>query len=422
MRRGMVDAITRRLTLFIAFLLSGGHVFLSRPLLLALFFLAIALVPRQPLLRLHRLVFLPLGAIFLVIGLEALRSSADLSNIVSRSGHFLAGLLVLNMYLLHGREAFARDFSALVSLFPYQAILTVLLGLVVPGAFFAVPGTEVQTFAFLFYHHAEPGVGGPLVRPDGFFWEPGILQFYLNLGLFLAVRSGRGPLTLLAFAMAILLTQSTTGVVILALQLGVLALRYLASARFSARRMAGALFLAVALLPVGFYAARNIEEKLTGEASGSFYARNFDSFAGFQVALEEPWLGIGFNTDYYISRIQQYDIDLGDFNVDLFNDERGNTNGILMLFYTMGFPLGLLAVLSLVRQTMVPSDFVVPMILFLSMLTEPLTLTPLFLCFLFSAVVRLHPAGWPAAAAGGHMARRLEQALSPAGTRVPIAP
>lgn len=83
-------------------------------------------------------------------------------------------------------------------------------------------------------------------------------------------------------------------------------------------------------------------------------------------------------------------------------EDRGNTNGVIALVYSVGIPLSLPFLWGLFRQRMLPDRLLVGGLLFVSFMTESIMLTPFFLIFIFSGLLlsprpsrRREPVGQP---------------------------
>lgn len=384
----VLSTVLRRLALFTAMLLSGGHLFYPRIGLLAVFIALVTLLPQSSFRRVHRAIVPVIILIFIVLFLEAFRIESGIGRVFIRGANFFVAVLLLNLYMLQGMDVFREDFYYITRIFVFQTIATVVIFLILPGVFSAHPGTGVKTFHYILYYHSTVSGGMGLVRPDGFFWEPGILQIYLNLSLFLSIWIFRSNAIVILTAIAIFLTQSTTGVLILTFQI----FAYLSYTSFSGSGSYKILrtFLLVPLaIPLYPLAQDALNEKMNGELRGSFYARNYDAFAGWDLALENPLLGIGFDPQSYLKKTSIYDVQLEEYSADAFNQVRGNTNGIIIIFYSLGFPLGAFFIAGIFTQTAIKSTIIVPVLLFISLLSEPTTLTPIFLFFIFSGVAQL---------------------------------
>ena len=84
--------------------------------------------------------------------------------------------------------------------------------------------SEFETFKNIFFYTTERGVvnifGLEFCRNQGLFWEPGVLQVFLNMLFFLEAFIMRKNKSILIFSsLAILTTYSTTGLGLLLIQL-----------------------------------------------------------------------------------------------------------------------------------------------------------------------------------------------------------
>jgi hypothetical protein len=127
-------------------------------------------------------------------------------------------------------------------------------------------------------------------------------------------------------------------------------------------------------------------EKFSGDSQGSFWARQFDLLTGINVIMENPVIGIGFDyTEYYRAAAH-----LGFSDTPLterITDDRGNTNGIVFLFYSIGIPLGIPFLVGLFRQQLLANRWMIGGALALSLMSESMIFTPFFLMFIFSGLL-----------------------------------
>lgn len=384
MNKNLLGRVT---ALILVVLLSGGQLFIPRlPLLLA--FLALMVVIKIGTnWRVSRRLFVPVALVIFILALELTRGASDAMQIVIRTANFLCALLLLNIYSIKGFRLLQNDLLVILKYLPHQTIATTVLAAIAPFLFFNIPGTVVETFLFILYHHSPETGGHMLVRPDGFFWEPGILQLYLSILLILSIHHGKPKVDILLIVIAIILTQSTTGL----LNLSIILLLSLLTVFYRQRRaiwnpkVVGSLGLAVVVLTLFI---GNLQEKVSGELRGSFYARNYDTLAGIEVITNNPWIGIGFTLETYLAESRNAIIELDEYSSTAFSEREGNSNGIVTLLYTMGIPLGGLMVLGLVRQQAIPRRFMATPILVFSLLSEPLTLFPVFLLLSLSGLMR----------------------------------
>ncbi|MBL8481030.1 MAG: hypothetical protein JNJ60_02455 [Rhodocyclaceae bacterium] len=384
----------RRVLLFLAILLSGGNILIPREVLaLLVLFMAIGYFGFAN-WTVNKRKVLAYGWLALVMVLALARlQDADLRANLIRFTNFLIAFALLQIYWAGGAKL-KGDLVVLIRPMVYQAILTVALALVLPPLFIPITIGEADLYTFLgilnFHSIREGSVR--LVRPNGFFVEPGVFQIYLNILMFLLLASRVRLRRILPVILAIVLTQSTTGLIIAAMQLLYFSTAPLFARKFGMKGVLRIAVIAVLAIPVGFFLESNIEAKLFGEQSASANARQYDLISGLLVIQANPLIGIGFNHDAYLSSSFSLNPDT-DLLAAENKEGRNNTNGILIALYSVGLPLGLIYLLAMFRQALIPHRTLFAVILLLSLGTEPLSFTPLFAFFAFSGLClgRRHP-------------------------------
>lgn len=241
--------------------------------------------------------------------------------------------------------------------------------------------TFLNVFFYLKYTHSFSVLGIELVRNQGIFWEPGVLQIFLNLLLFILsfVTKKRG-LTFWLTILAIFTTFSTTGLVVMFVQLLL---------SFSSEIRKNILFLPIAAfmtLLVYYITAINISDKLNGEGQYSFQARFFDLVQPLYMVAENPMTGIGLDDEQFIKTRQKTNFSLNLEAIDFSNvNDKGSTNSIMFFLAAAGIPFTLILVVMLYYQDFVPEKrkwFFIFVII--SLMTEPIMLRPFFLTFVMS--------------------------------------
>ena len=161
-------------------------------------------------------------------------------------------------------------------------------------------------YYFLFYDpdkYRFSLFGIDLLRNQGLFWEPGILQIYLNLLLFLEgliFRRSQWILSLIIFA--IITTYSTTGILIMFVLLVFIYMQ-------SIRKNPILIILACSILiPLYFITKTNLEIKTEGERSSSFQKRYLDLVAPIAIASDYPLTGLGLDRQYFQRFRSQYNL------------------------------------------------------------------------------------------------------------------
>lgn len=378
------QAITRQIILFCTILLSGGNLIFPRALFagLSILLTIVYLRGRSETSNVQRkLAYIWLAVVILL----SLRQTeiADLMATFTRIANFLVALALVHIYADEGREILMTDLTKVITPMTFQAVLTVVFAFLIPEHFMFIdlPTGSFSTFLGLFNYHDNGASGQLFVRPDGFFFEPGVFQSYLNILLFILLERKRSWLRIFTAMLALLCLQSTTGFLILGLQLLYFSMKGVSlhkSGLKGAVRFAVIVLVAVAAFPV---MQGNIEAKLSGERVSSANARQFDLIAGALVIAEHPLLGIGFNHDTYLDISTNYGSDNSKLDADDQHTGRYTSNGIMMAIYTIGIPLGFIYLVGFFRQDVMPNRFLFGMIILLALSSESLVFTPFFASF-----------------------------------------
>lgn len=379
---------SRRFALLLGILLSGGMLILPRiPLLVLFFFFSLAATGFRGIpLRPTRKIWLLLGVIFLITLIRP--GQLDLESLMIRYANFIGGILFLAIYLRSGYAELSKDLFVFFPWMAIQAILTFILANWLSFLFTEInmPGGGIfSTLFFVFNYHIIIENFSGFIRPNGFFWEPGVYQIYMNLYLYLALFIFRSKRHVVLAILAIACIYSTTGLLIAILLLIAALLKQLSVLRVKHR--VGVVAVSLLVFPlILMFAAQNIEEKFFGESQGSSLIRQYDMIAGLNVMANYPIIGIGFDHSRYRQIVSSYFSVAETFG---FNDvpERSTSNGIIYLGYTLGLPLAFLIVVALLGQKIFKDRFIIGVLLLLSMLGEALILTPFLLMFVFSFFV-----------------------------------
>jgi hypothetical protein len=252
---------------------------------------------------------------------------------------------------------------------------------------------ECETFMHLFFYTPSKGIvnvfGFEFCRNQGFFWEPGILQAFLNMLFFLeafVMKKRKGILLLITFL--IITTYSTTGLILLLLQLFI----YVKS-----EMKKNIIILPIVLsliIPIYLIFNLNIDSKVQGEKESSFQKRVFDLTQPVFIALENPLTGIGLDVfqfqnirqEFYISSNSVQSINsLTGIDAKVEVSDKGSSNSIMFLLAGAGFPSAiLLLAMFFKQQIVVEKKWLWMVIMVISVMSEPLLLRPFFFLFIVS--------------------------------------
>ena len=253
---------------------------------------------------------------------------------------------------------------------------------------------DYETFSNLFFYMIkEKNVidvfGIEFCRNMGVFWEPGVLQVFLNLFFFLEAFVFKQSKTLLFItAFVILTTYSTTGIAILLIQ----GLVYIYNVGRVNRLLIPVLF--IFLLPVFIVFNINFDEKRIGVKSFSFQKRIFDLTQPFFIAIENPLTGIGLDIEKFINFRQEFYFsstvltslqDQVGVQATTVGTDKGSSNSVMFLLAGTGFPTTILLLYMFFRQQMIKEKkWLLMTILLISVMSEPLLLRPFFFIFIVS--------------------------------------
>lgn len=380
----------RRFALFMGMMISGGlFVFPRIPMLIGIAVLALAL--KGPTLGIRR-AMMPIFFLLVVVFAVTLIGGGGLpfGDVATRYANFAGGILLLALYLDLPRDTMPRDFYFFGKIFSIQAVLTVILAETANGLFQPLAFNQdltYHTIGFIFTYHVMLEDSTRFLRPDGFFYEPAVLQIYLNIQLYLALFMFKDRRWGAAALLGVLATQSTTALIVSAGVLAVYYIRLLPTAT-AFEKLAGLVVAPVVAIVLAFAAAENFSAKFTGVLVGSTWAREYDAYTGLNIAAHYPLTGVGFGSDQYFQAAMKYgyfETQLNDTHV--LNRSEANSNGIVMLFYTMGIPLALVFLFGLFRQRFFRDKMMFFFIAFLSLIPEPLALNPFFLMLVFSGML-----------------------------------
>lgn len=398
-----METVIRRSMLLLAILMSGGLLLFPRGLMIVLFFvLGSYYLSSRVFLLLRRNLYVQLWLLVLAVITILRPGGLSIDALLPRILNFAAAITLLNIYMSSGAAALRSDLLALLRPMAWQAVLTVPVALLAPSIFIPIVINEVEyrSFCLILTYHITIEEASLFVRPDGFFFEPGVFQIYLNIFLFLVLGQSRSWRARALALGAVASTQSTTGLVIAALLLVAHVTPRLWRASTGRKVVLAPL---IAMLAVGFGSVvyDNVNRKLFGELQGSAAAREYDLLTGLAILQEHPWIGIGFNHDDYRAEAARLGVNADALGSDDQAEGRSTSNGLVYMFYSVGVPMGLVLMYGFFRQPFMSPRGHFGLLLTLSLIGEALTLTPFFLLFSFAGlVVQRYPSINPA-----HVAR-----------------
>jgi hypothetical protein len=258
---------------------------------------------------------------------------------------------------------------------------------------------DYETFLNIFFYVPKKCLisvfGLEFCRNQGVFWEPGILQAFLNSLFFLeAFIIKRSKALLIVIVLVIFTTYSTTGLAILLLQ----GLVYVYN-EFKKNKLFFLLIVS-ALIPIYLILQVNVQDKIQGEKEASFQKRFFDLTQPFYIALENPITGIGLDVEqfqkfreefYFTSSALNYIYNQTGVGLKVDVTDKGSSNSIMFLLAATGFPTALIFIYMFFKQQIITEKKWLWMsIMLISVMSEPLLLRPYFFIFIVSGFMSFY--------------------------------
>ncbi|MDC3050233.1 hypothetical protein OA171_00165 [Flavobacteriales bacterium] len=371
-------------------------VFFRKEMLYFAFFLFSTLFFIKNLYKRELIIFLKLTILFLsflVINFLFASTSQSLQKLFANIVIFTTSIFsAMYYYRNENKKLFIDHLYFVLKLILIHSLISFFIYPLVKPFIFEISNSryDCHTFLNLFFYlkntHSLSVVGIDFVRNQGIFWEPGVLQIFLNLLLFIIafIKKKKGLLFWIT-VLAILTTFSTTGLVVMFIQLLL---------SFGSEVKKNIFFLPFTILSIFLLyniTKKNVSDKLHGSGQYSFQARLFDLVQPFYMVSQNPMTGVGLDDEKFIKIRQNPSFSLSLKTIDFTNvKEKGSTNSIMFFLAAAGIPFTLLILLMLYFQ-----NFIIEkrkwffIFIFISLMTEPIMLRPFFLTFVMSGGIYL---------------------------------
>ena len=371
-------------------------VFFRKEMLYFAFFLFSKLFFIKNLYKRELIIFLKLTILFLsflVINFLFASTSQSLQKLFANIVIFTTSIFsAMYYYRNENKKLFIDHLYFVLKLILIHSLISFFIYPLVKPFIFEISNSryDCHTFLNLFFYlkntHSLSVVGIDFVRNQGIFWEPGVLQIFLNLLLFIIafIKKKKGLLFWIT-VLAILTTFSTTGLVVMFIQLLL---------SFGSEVKKNIFFLPFTILSIFLLyniTKKNVSDKLHGSGQYSFQARLFDLVQPFYMVSQNPMTGVGLDDEKFIKIRQNPSFSLSLKTIDFTNvKEKGSTNSIMFFLAAAGIPFTLLILLMLYFQ-----NFIIEkrkwffIFIFISLMTEPIMLRPFFLTFVMSGGIYL---------------------------------
>jgi len=371
-------------------------VFFRKEMLYFAFFLFSTLFFIKNLYKRELIIFLKLTILFLsflIINFLFASTSQSLQKLFANIVIFTTSIFsAMYYYRNENKKLFIDHLYFVLKLILIHSLISFFIYPLVKPFIFEISNSRYDCYTFLnlFFYlkntHSLSVVGIDFVRNQGIFWEPGVLQIFLNLLLFIIafIKKKKGLLFWIT-VLAILTTFSTTGLVVMFIQLLL---------SFGSEVKKNIFFLPFTILSIFLLyniTKKNVSDKLHGSGQYSFQARLFDLVQPFYMVSQNPMTGVGLDDEKFIKIRQNPSFSLSLKTIDFTNvKEKGSTNSIMFFLAAAGIPFTLLILLMLYFQ-----NFIIEkrkwffIFIFISLMTEPIMLRPFFLTFVMSGGIYL---------------------------------
>tara|TARA_B100000524_G_C23643383_1_gene367561 strand:- start:282 stop:1505 length:1224 start_codon:yes stop_codon:yes gene_type:complete len=371
-------------------------VFFRKEMLYFAFFLFSTLFFIKNLYKRELIIFLKLTILFLsflIINFLFASTSQSLQKLFANIVIFTTSIFsAMYYYRNENKKLFIDHLYFVLKLILIHSLISFFIYPFVKPFIFEISNSRYDCYTFLnlFFYlkntHSLSVIGIDFVRNQGIFWEPGVLQIFLNLLLFIIafIKKKKGLLFWIT-VLAILTTFSTTGLVVMFIQLLL---------SFGSEVKKNIFFLPFTILSIFLLyniTKKNVSDKLHGSGQYSFQARLFDLVQPFYMVSQNPMTGVGLDDEKFIKIRQNPSFSLSLKTIDFTNvKEKGSTNSIMFFLAAAGIPFTLLILLMLYFQ-----NFIIEkrkwffIFIFISLMTEPIMLRPFFLTFVMSGGIYL---------------------------------
>ena len=309
---------------------------------------------------------------------------------------FYINFILCNAFLFVNNnlnDNLGKDIGRVLNFFLWQSLIGFVFIALFPSLLFKysinLSSKAGPNFLGLFYANFLGSGPWGLQRSQGLFWEPGVLQIFLNIYLFIAITNGYRLKKILLIIIGIIVAYSTTGYFLLFINILFLLVKYKRN------------YVRIAILAtIPIFASLvylNITNKFYGEDYTSSLARNMDAVIAYELISNNPIIGNGFyNPQEIIKKSSlanvKYEFFTGqDISKYRINERTGITNGILDLIAVLGIPLGLYFVFKLFNQSIIETKDKVGKVIFyiliiISSLSEPIMLSTFFILLFVSSL------------------------------------
>jgi len=317
--------------------------------------------------------------------------------------YYIIVIIVFTLAMIHFSnnrisDVFLKRLYFILKIIMIHAIINALAFIFVKDQLVTISNLHhnCQTFNNLFFYSSLEKkfalisvLGFDFYRNQGLFWEAGVLQVFLNIYLYLEAFVFKKSKLLIALTiLAILSTYSTTGIIILLVQL----VFYIRTEMKKTKVLIP--FVLILSIPIYVIFSTNLKEKIIGDKEASFQKRYFDLIQPFFISLQHPLTGIGldfnkykeYRSEFYFST-NTLDFLRDETGVELKveNTDEGISNSFMFLLSAMGFPTFFILMFMFFKQTIFTKNKMqIYIVIILSLMSSPVLLRPFFFIIIIS--------------------------------------
>ncbi|MDL2143329.1 hypothetical protein QQY79_12420 [Flavobacterium tructae] len=273
--------------------------------------------------------------------------------------------------------------NPLLKIIALHAIVAFFLSFFVVNFLFNITTEKVYTnsFLYLFFYNSSFNLFGiTFYRNQGIFWEPGILQVYMNILFFISSFIYKERRWQIVSVFLIFTTYSTTGIGLLLIQLLYVIFSKSVSIFQRSIIIIGVGIVTIPLFVLNYQSKMNDSDDAQSDVSSSIL-RVYDFLEGVDLTLSHPFTGVGLSEKSYQNVKNSRSTILSDYSQSFIDNiyDRRSSNSIMFFLSRFGVLFSFIWFYFLYKQKMVTTNrFLFFVIIIVSNFSEPLFMDPFF--------------------------------------------
>jgi len=300
---------------------------------------------------------------------------------------FYVRCILMGLFLVYLKSKKIELLSLLqpvLKIIALHAIIAFFLSFFIVNFLFNITTENFYTNSFLylfFYNSTFDLFGFTFYRNQGIFWEPGILQIYMNLLFFISSFIFKQRKWQIISVFLIFTTYSTTGIGILLLQLLTVVFSKSVSVFQRSIIILGLVIVTIPLFVLNYQSKMSDSSDADTDVTSSVL-RVYDFLEGVDLTLTHPLTGIGLSEHTYQNIKNSRNTILSDYSQTFLDNiyDRRSSNSIMYFLSRFGALFGFIWFYFLYRQKMVNNKkLLFFVIIIISNFSEPLFMAPFFI-------------------------------------------